>query len=259
MASAYERGLVSTVFRPFAVDLAERAARIAPRRVLEVAAGTGVLTQELLAALPTAELVATDLNEAMVELGSRRAPRADWRTADAMRLPFDTGEFDLVLCQFGAMFFPDKPAAFEEIGRTLTQNGAFLLNVWAAVEEHDFQAAVITTCDALFPDDPPAFMRSVPHYYADADLLVADLRASGMSAFVESIVLEGTATSAAEVAIGYCFGTPLQAEIEARGGDPSRVADAIAAELTTRLGPEPVTGRMGAHIVVATRASPSDA
>src|ERR1051326_5842255 len=115
MASAYERGLVSTVFRPFAVDLAERAAPIAPRRVLEVAAGTGVLTQELLAALPSAELVATDLNEAMVELGSRRAPRADWRTADAMHLPFDTGEFDLVLCQFGAMFFPDKPAAFEEI------------------------------------------------------------------------------------------------------------------------------------------------
>ena len=252
MSAAYERGLVPTVFRPFAVDLAARAVQLAPRRVLELAAGTGVLTSEVLSALPNVELVATDFNDAMVAVGSARASGASWRMADAMDLPFDADEFDLVLCQFGAMFFPDQPVAFAEVRRVLASDGTFLLNVWGAVDAHDFQAAVIRACDKLFPEDPPVFMASVPHYYADADLLVADLRAGGLDAEVETVVFEGTAASASDIAAGYCFGTPVLAEVEARGGDPARVVEAIAAELTARLGPEPITGRMQAHVVRAT-------
>jgi SAM-dependent methyltransferase len=88
-----------------------------PRRILEIAAGTGVLTRELAAAVPWAEVTATDLNAAMVEFGSGQVPLAVWQQADALHLPFGGKLFDLVVCQFGVMFFPDKPAGFREMRR----------------------------------------------------------------------------------------------------------------------------------------------
>ena len=114
MPAAYERFLAAPVFQPFAVDLARRVAARAPRQILELAAGTGVLTRELAAAAANAEITATDLNDAMVDLGRARVPEATWQPADAMSLPFDDGQFDVVACQFGVMFFPDKPAAYAE-------------------------------------------------------------------------------------------------------------------------------------------------
>jgi len=253
MPDAYQGGLVATVFGPFAKDLARRAARLRPQRVLELAAGTGVLTLEVLAMLPSAEVVATDLNDAMVALGVLHAPRALWRTADAMDLPFEDSVFDVVVCQFGVMFFPDKPAAFSEVCRVLVDGGSCLLNVWGPLVAHDFQAAVVTACDRLFPHSPPRFMRSVPHYYANADDLVADIEAAGLRVVeVEQLVLESPPVSPVDIAVGYCFGTPLRSEIEARGGDFDSVVGAIASEIESRLGAEAVTGRMQAHVVTGT-------
>jgi ubiquinone/menaquinone biosynthesis C-methylase UbiE len=250
MPEAYEGGLVATVFRPFAKDLAQRAARLGPQRVLELAAGTGVLTLEVLGMLPSADVVATDLNEPMVALGELHAPRALWRTADAMDLPFEDAAFDLVLCQFGVMFFPDKPAALSEVRRVLVAGGSCLLNVWGALAAHDFQAAVVAACDRLFPHSPPSFMRSVPHYYANVDTLVADIEAAGLRVVeVEQLVLESPQASAVDIAVGYCFGTPLRSEIEARGGDFDSVVGAIASEIEGHLGGGTVTGRMQAYVV----------
>lgn len=256
MPDAYQGGLVATVFGPFAKDLARRTARLEPKRVLELAAGTGALTLEVLAMLPSAEVVATDLNDAMVARGKLCAPGAVWRTADAMDLPFESAAFDVVLCQFGVMFFPDRPAAISEVRRVLVDGGACLLNAWGPLEAHDFQAAVVTACDRLFPHDPPRFMRSVPHYYANVDDLLADIEAGGLRVVeVEQLVLESPPVSAADIAVGYCFGTPLRSEIEARGGDFEAVVGAIASEIDTRLGASVVTGRMQAHVVTGT--SPS--
>src|SRR5947209_11521630 len=123
MVEVYERVLAPAVFQPFAVDLARRLSAWSPRRVLELAAGTGVLTREILAVLPSVELTATDLNPAMVRFGRERVPRAAWQEADAMNLPFPDGGFDLVACQFGVMFVPDKPAAFREVRRVLGPEG----------------------------------------------------------------------------------------------------------------------------------------
>ncbi len=112
MPDAYDQFLAPVVFKPFAIDLARRAASHSPRRVLELAAGTGVLTRELVAALPAAEVTATDFNTAMVAHGKRQVRGALWQQADAQHLPFDDNQFDLLVCQFGVMFFPDKPGAF---------------------------------------------------------------------------------------------------------------------------------------------------
>ena len=220
--------------------------------MLELAAGTGVLTRELLAAIPAADVTATDLNDGMVDLGRERAPGAEWRQADAMDLPFGDRTYDLIACQFGVMFFPDKPAAFADARRVLTPEGTLLVNTWGTLVTHDFQAALVAGLERALPEDPPTFMVSVPHGYADTDLVAADLRAGGFdNVAVESVVLEGRAASAADLAAGYCRGTPLRAGIEDRG-DLATVTAVIAKEMEARLGSGPVTGRMTAHIFAAT-------
>jgi SAM-dependent methyltransferase len=251
MPAAYDRWLVPSVFRPFAIDLARRVAAHTPRHVLELAAGTGVLTRELLAV--AGSVTATDLNAAMVDLGARVVPGARWRQADAARLPFAEGEFDLVACQLGVMFFPDKPAAFAETRRVLTPGGRLVMSTWGALDGHVFQAALVAALGRVFPEDPPTFMGSVPHGYADVDVLVADLLAGGLrTAAVESVALEGHAASAADLAAGYCAGTPLRAEIAARA-DLEATTAAVAREMTTLLGEGPVVGSMTALVVEANR------
>jgi len=251
MPAAYDRYLVRTIFAPFAADLARRAVALRPGRVLELAAGTGALTVELVASLPGAAVTATDLNAAMVEYGAGKVPSAAWRTADATELPFADAGFDLVVCQFGVMFFPDKGAAFAEAARVLGGEGRFLFNTWATVEEHDFAAALSAALERVLPADVPAFVVAVPHGYSDPDTVVADLAAGGMECVAhERIVAIGQAGSAAELAVGFCTGTPLRAALEARG-DLDAITAEVAREMEARLGPGPVTGRMAAHVFEA--------
>src|SRR6266404_4632332 len=122
----YESYLVPLIFEPYAADIAGRLASRSPGRVLEIAAGTGVVTRALVSTLPDrTAIVATDLNQTMLDqaavTGTRRP--VEWRQADAMQLPFTDGAFDAVVCQFGVMFFPDKPKAFAEARRVLKPGG----------------------------------------------------------------------------------------------------------------------------------------
>jgi SAM-dependent methyltransferase len=251
MPEAYERWLGPSVFQPFAADLARRVAERQPRRVLELAAGTGVLTRELLHRVAGAAVTATDLNEAMVEFGQGLAPGAQWRQADALQLPFDDGQFDVVVCQFGVMFFPDKPAAFAEARRMLAPGGSFFLNTWDTVETHEFAAALIAGLDKAFPVDPPTFIGSIPHGYADVEVVTADLRSGGLeSVAMETITLESRAASAGDIATGFCTGTPLRPAIEARAELPATTA-IVTEVMEARLGTGPLTGRMTAHVFEA--------
>lgn len=253
MPEAYERYLVPTLFRPFAEDLAARAAALRPGRVLELAAGTGVLTAELLAALPSGEVTATDLNGPMVAFGAARAPGAEWREADAQRLPFPDGGFDLVVCQFGVMFFPDRVAAFGEVRRVLAPGGRFLFNTWGPIGSHGFDDAVQAGLERAFPVDPPAFLPTVPHGYADPAVVAADLTAAGFAVAEEQeLTLEGRAASAADVAVGFLTGTPVRAAVEERGAGPA-VRAAVVAEATARLGEGPVTAPMTAYVFLGAR------
>jgi SAM-dependent methyltransferase len=249
MPTAYDRWLVPTVFQPFAVDLARRVATRPVGEALELAAGTGVLTHELVGV--AGAVTATDLNAAMVDVGARRVPAARWQQADATRLPFDDAAFDLVACQFGVMFFPDKPAAFAEAARVLAPGGRVLVNTWAALDTHVFETALVTALARVFPGDPPTFMPAVPHGYADPDVLAADAAAGGLRcASITLVTLEGTTASAADLAAGYCGGTPLRPEISARG-DLATATAAVAQEMTALLGEGPVTGAMSAYVLEA--------
>src|SRR5580765_2123053 len=161
----YDEYLVPLIFEPYAVDLAQRLVARPLGRVLEIAAGTGVVTRALAYALPAnVSIVATDLNQAMLDeaaaIGTRRA--VEWRQADAMQLPFADGEFDAVVCQFGTMFFPDKATAFAQARRVLKAGGVFIFSVWDRIEENEFADVVTTAVAALFPPDPPRFLARTP-------------------------------------------------------------------------------------------------
>ena len=251
MSAAYDEYLVPAVFQPYADDLASRVARYSPRAVLELAAGTGVLTRAMVAKLPGVRVTATDLNVAMVDIGSTHVPTATWRQADAMCLPFEDGFADLVACQFGVMFFPHRPTAYAEVARVLRPGGHFLFNCWGPLVAHDVETTVMAALSATFPDDPPSFLARVPHGYYDVDLITADLTAAGFGGVhVETVELDCIGRSAAHLARGYCLGTPLRAEIEARG-DLELSTGTVTAALERRFGSGLVVGRMAALVVGA--------
>ena len=255
----YETHLVPLIFEPYAEDLSGRVAARSPSRVLEIAAGTGVVTRRLAAALPErASIVATDLNQAMLDVAAGAGTRrpVEWRQADAMQLPFENEAFETVVCQFGVMFFPDKARAFSEARRVLRPGGAFLFSVWDRIEDNEFALVVTTALESLFPVDPPRFLARTPHGYHDVATIERDLRQGGFSAPPRITTVAGCsrADSPRMPAIAFCQGTPLRSEIEARDGSrlgeaTDRAADAIAA----RFGAGRVEGKMQAHIVAAER------
>jgi SAM-dependent methyltransferase len=254
MPEVYERRLVPVFFRPFAVDMAGRAAALRPRAVLELAAGTGALTTALLAAAPGTSVTATDLNESMVGVGSVREPRAHWRAADAQDLPFDAGSFDLVLCQFGVMFFPDRPAAFAEVARVLAPGGRFLFSSWGPLDTHGFGAVFQAALAHAVPDGTPTFLSDTPHGYTDPARVAQDLAEGGLVLdTADELTLDGVAESAASVATGLLTGTPVTAALAERD-DAEAVRAAVVREMTDRLGPGRVTAPMTAVVYTARHA-----
>jgi ubiquinone/menaquinone biosynthesis C-methylase UbiE len=252
----YERFLVPLIFESYARDLARRVAETKPQDVLETAAGTGVLTRAMASCLPrAARIVATDLNAPMLEEAERQAGdrRIEWRQADALALPFPAESFDVVACQFGAMFFPDKVAAYKEARRVLRSGGHFMFNVWDRISENEFADVVTQALAAVFPDDPPRFMARTPHGYHDLEQIRRDLNPAGFSDIAVDTVDEiSKAPSPREAAVAYCHGTPLRNEIEAR--DASRLEHATAqaaAALARRFGNGPIEGRIRAFVISA--------
>jgi SAM-dependent methyltransferase len=176
----------------------------------------------------------------------------EWRQADAMALPFGDGEFDAVVCQFGVMFFPDKPRAFAEARRVLRPGGTFLFNVWDKVENNDFALAVGEALERVFPEDPPRFMARTPHGYHDVATIRRDLAAAGFEkpARIEAVAARSKAASARIVALAYCQGTPWRNEIEARDASMLETAtNAAEAEIARRFGDGPVDGKIQAIVL----------
>lgn len=255
----YETHLVPLIFEPYAADLARRLASRALSRVLEIAAGTGVVTRRMAAVLPeSVSIVATDLNQPMVDLASTIGTHrpVQWRRADAMELPFPDELFDAVVCQFGAMFFPDKSKAFSEARRVLRSGGVFIFNVWDRIEENEFAETVTTALESLFPEDPPRFLARTPHGYFNHPTIERDLANGGFTASAQfsTVAARSRAESARIPAIAYCQGTPLRNEIEARDASQLGEATDLATEaIARRFGPAAVDGKIQAHVVTVER------
>lgn len=253
----YDQYMVPLIFAPYAADLARRVAALSPRAILETAAGSGVVTRALAPRLARdASYVVTDLNQPMVDYAaSRQRPdaRITWRQADALALPFEDGRFDVVCCQFGAMFFPDRIAGYREARRVLKPGGHFLFNVWDRIEENGFADDVTNALAGLFPHDPPRFMARTPHGYHDTALIRRELEAAGFSGVgIETIAAQSRAASPRLPALAYCQGTLLRTEIEAGApGTLDAVTAHVAAAIADKHGRGAVAAKIQAHVIAA--------
>lgn len=254
----YDRYLGPALFEPYASDLVARLGVAEGASVLEVACGTGIVTRLLREAMPPgARLVATDLNEAMLAYAAQKfdpAEAVEWRQADAADLPFADQSFDLVVCQFGLMFVPDKERAVGEAYRVLKPGGAFLFNVWDAIERNDLAHAAHTTITEFFEHDPPNFYQ-VPFSLHDPEAVASLLTAAGFKDVRPTLVaLPSVSPSSADAARGLVEGNPVRGAIEER--DPAalpKLVAAVADAVARRCGDHPIRGRMQAHVFTATR------
>ena len=255
----YEQYMVPLLFRPYAEVMAQRAAEFGPRRVLETAAGTGVVTAALARALPDAEIVATDLNQAMLDVAAERATSANvsFRQADALDLPFGDAEFDLVVCQFGVMFYPDKVRGNSEARRVLREGGRYLVAIWDDISRNHLSNLAHETLQQLFPDNPPMFMKRGPFSYGDTEAIERDLTAAGFSSVeIDTIELTSRSASAEEAARGLCYGSPMRVELELEEYGPDaldRTFEEVSRGARQFEGPNGFEAPMSAHIVTATK------
>jgi ubiquinone/menaquinone biosynthesis C-methylase UbiE len=253
----YDRFLVPMLFQTYAEDVAARVAALRPAHVLETAAGSGVVTRVLAPLLAQdARYVVSDLNPPMLERAKSRQPqdaRINWLAADALSLPFDDESFDAVLCQFGVMFFPDRPKGYAEARRVLKPGAPFIFNAWDSLVHNDVPRIVWEAVLEHYPQNPPDFFPRLPHGYHDADVIRDDLRQAGFSdVTVEVVTRQSFAPSARDAAVALCMGTPLRIEIAARDPDGlAAVTDRAEAALRSLFGEGGISGKTQALIAVA--------
>lgn len=234
----YDRYLGPILFEPFARDLVARLPNRERLRVLELACGTGILTRRIRESLPdSATVIATDLNQAMIEYAREvvHAPDIEWRQADAQALPFADGSFDVVACQFGFMFLPDKVQGFREARRVLADGGLLLANAWLSLNANPPMRTIHETLARLWPSDPPRFLET-PYGYHATDGIRADLAEAGWDEVRLETVVHRSLQASEELAAGLSRGSPLIHELLERGGDVDAVirtlADALGADGT---------------------------
>lgn len=255
----YDRYLGPLIFEGYARDLARRVKAPPGGRVLETAAGTGIATRHLRDALAdNVTILATDVNEAMVEVGRSRTGDGgtlEWRQADAMDIPLQGGAVDAVVCQFGMMFLPDKVDAAREAARVLRPGGSFVFNVWDSFAENPMVRTVDTTLERLYPGDPPGFLK-IPFSWNDMEEIAGTLAEAGFEDIAfEVLPAESTAPEARHAALGFVTGTPVSADIAGREEGPSLddVVDTVTAEIAREHGNAPARAKMQSILFTARR------
>jgi len=253
----YDTYLVPLIFEDYAEDMAGRVVAGASDDVLETAAGSGVVTRMLAPLLPSgARYVVSDLNAPMLDRArARQTPdaRISWQQADALDLPFEDGAFDVVCCQFGTMFFPDKPKGYGEARRVLRPGGRFIFNVWDGIEHNEFADIVTRVAQDHLPGGQGAFLARTPHGHGDPAVLRRDLEQAGFTEIaIETITRTSTAAQAAHPAIAYAQGTPLRGEIEPHGPEMlERITEDATQEITRRFGAGPVSAKVQGLVITA--------
>lgn len=255
----YDTYLVPLIFETYAQDLAERVAVLDPASILETAAGSGVVTRAILPRLSSdARYTVTDLNQPMLDHAASKQgtdSRIKWQQADAMALPFDDESFDVVVCQFGIMFYPDRVAGYSEAHRVLKSGGTMIFNVWDRIETNEFADVVSTAVASVFPDNPPQFLSRTPHGYYDERLIREELSKAGFTRVnFNSLDAISSAPSPRHPAIAYCKGTPLRNEIEERDASLlDRVTACAESAICDRFGTGHVAAKIRGYVVSALR------
>jgi ubiquinone/menaquinone biosynthesis C-methylase UbiE len=236
----YDNGLGPRIFFDYAEDLSRRVAAYGPESVLELAAGTGIVSRRLRNALPEdCKLISTDLNAPMLEIAQNKfqpGEAVSFEAMDATNLEYENEEFDAVACQFGVMFFPDKERSYSEVYRVLKPGGHYIFNVWGTWENNKFARIIHDAVASFFPDSPPGFYK-VPFGYNNVNEIRAAVSDAGFeSVEIESLNIVSSIPSAEEFAQGAVFGNPVFDEIVSRGGNPEEVRGAVTKAIENHLG-----------------------
>lgn len=216
----YDQYLGPLLFEPYAMDLFERLQGKTYQRILELACGTGRVTRYLAELVKEqGQLFATDLNPDMLQVASQKADdgRIQWRVVNAHDIPYDSNFFDVVVCQFGIMFFKEKPRALAGIYRILKPGGVFLFSTWDHVEHNAAACITQEVLSEFFPDDPPDFLDKGPYSLFDPGEIKALLEKAGFTAIdITTVSKVGMISSADQVALGIVDGSPLTSYLEER-------------------------------------------
>ena len=238
----YDKYLGPLLMVPYAHDLARRLPIHGLHDVLEIACGTGIVTQALRDRLAEeTRLVATDSSADMLKFAQSKpmSKKVEWKVADATNLPFKDNSFDMVVCQFGAMFFPDKAKGFQEIFRVLRPGGRVLFNTWDKLQHNDFFRIAHEVVSQMFENNPPSFYQ-IPYGFYDHFEIRTILRKAGYCDIALSTLEVKTQADAADAAKGMVEGNPISDEIRSRLGKDikeatERVERAVASELGQRM------------------------
>lgn len=242
----YDSCLGPVLFRFAAVDLAKRLAQElkSGSNVLEIASGTGIATEQLWRILPPdVRITASDLNQAMLDLARDKRGRmtgVDYLQADVSELPFDNEQFDAVACQFGIMFFPDKPRAVSEMARVLKPGGTLIFNVWDSLSENPAVKLTHDTISSFVSGAPPTFLETPFGYHhcrTIKDLLLGANLADVQISVVPEVVQGADPYSLAR---GLVCGNPGVVEIRERASkEPEEIVQFVGDVLTEAFGANP--------------------
>lgn len=253
----YDKGLVPIIFEDYAAEMATRVAALEPAVVLELASGTGAVTQVLRATLPPeCEIIASDLNDPMMDVARSKFPddtSVSFRVVDAMDIPMADATIDVIACQFGVMFFPDKPASYGEALRVLKPGGTYLFNLWDSHAANPFARLGQQLCEEMYPDNPPGFYKVPFHYHNVSEIEDAVKHAGFSSVIVERRAIEKTVPSFKGFAEAFVYGNPLGAEIEAMGKDPAEMVGTLVEVWQAEFGGPPTTMPLSALFVTAVK------
>jgi ubiquinone/menaquinone biosynthesis C-methylase UbiE len=255
----FDRNLGPLLFTDYAADIARRVATLNPRRVLETAAGTGIVTRALRDALPAvASVTATDLNAPMLDIAAtkfRPGEAVEFRTADATALPFADASFDAIVCQFGVMFFPDKDKSYREAFRVLVGGGHYVFSIWDAHRHNPIGRIAHEVIGSFFPADPPQF-QSVPFAYRFEPIKESLIEAGFASISATVLQSQKEVADFAMLARGLVYGSPIIDQVEQRGGvEAEKIVDAIIQNYRDAFGDEPAMIPRQAIVLSASKPS----
>lgn len=253
----YDTYLGPLFFEPYAVDLVERLESNDYETVLEIACGTGRVTKHLVNKLvPEGRLYASDLNEDMLRLAWERVhdSRITWQASDAHSLPFPNQQFELVVCQYGIMFFQDKPKALSEVLRVLQPGGRFYFSTWDRIDCNAVADAARQTMQEIFPDDPPAFLEKGPFSFFDIETIEQLLEDAGFTHIaVDKVAKTSVAATPEQVITGFLDGTTLAPYMQEHSEKDAAVRRRFRELLVERYGEKDLALPMQAFVCEAVK------
>lgn len=258
VAQNYDDCLGPFVFEPFALDLLERIDTTKTGAVLELACGTGRVTKHLTEKLPVTSIVmATDLNAGMIAVAKEKvlSPAVKWATVDMTNIPFDENNFDLIVCQFGLMFAPDKLKALIEIRRVLKEGGKLIFNTWDSIENNKIWQTTNDIVNSFLSDAPTTIFKDGPFAMHDEKAVLQLLEQAGFNnSSVASVNKTGQISTAALAAKGFIQGLPVLNTIREKiPASLPAILKAVEKEYVQQFSDQPLKAALQAWVFEATK------